>query len=89
MMKCYLKNEETAPKVIMDEEHWFNTGDMGSMNAEGYFEFWGRKDDLIFVEAGTNQPLEVYPVEVERWVNRYHKVKESAVVGVPNEKTNE
>ncbi|MCX7597905.1 MAG: AMP-binding protein, partial [Armatimonadetes bacterium] len=59
-------------------EGWFHTGDLASVDEEGYFYVHGRSKDLIIV-AGQN----VYALEVEQVIMRMESVREVAVVGVP------
>ncbi|SEK65982.1 malonyl-CoA/methylmalonyl-CoA synthetase [Roseateles sp. YR242] len=58
---------------------WFKTGDVGRADAKGYVTIVGRSKDLI-ISGGFN----VYPAEVEGWLNDLPGVAESAVVGVPH-----
>jgi malonyl-CoA/methylmalonyl-CoA synthetase len=58
---------------------WFDTGDLGSRDADGFLTLVGRKHDLI-ITNGYN----VYPQVVERVINECAGVRESAVVGVPD-----
>ncbi len=57
---------------------WFHTGDLASVDEDGFFFLHGRSKDLIIV-AGQN----VYALEVEQVIMRMEKVREVAVVGVP------
>lgn len=57
---------------------WFHTGDLASVDEDGYFYVHGRSKDLIIV-AGQN----VYALEVEQVIMRLESVREVAVVGVP------
>lgn len=59
-------------------EGWFHTGDLASVDEDGYFYVHGRSKDLIIV-AGQN----VYALEVEQVIMRMESVREVAVVGVP------
>ena len=63
---------------------WFKTGDLVEINDEGYITIVDRKKDMILV-SGFN----VFPNEVEDWVNQYPEVLESAAIGVASEKTGE
>lgn len=63
---------------------WFDTGDLGSFDANGYLTLVGRKNDLI-ITSGYN----VYPQVVERIINECPGVKECAVFGVPDERKGE
>jgi len=58
---------------------WFKTGDVGKVDARGYVTIVGRSKDLI-ISGGYN----VYPAEVEGFINEMPGVAESAVVGVPH-----
>lgn len=58
---------------------WFKTGDVGQINAEGYVTIVGRSKDLI-ITGGYN----VYPAEVESYINDLPGVDESAVIGCPH-----
>lgn len=58
---------------------WFRTGDVGMIDAQGYVVIVGRSKDLI-ISGGYN----VYPAEVESYLNALPGVAESAVVGVPH-----
>ncbi|MFT4191847.1 MAG: long-chain fatty acid--CoA ligase, partial [Comamonas sp.] len=62
----------------------FRSGDIGTMDARGYFRIVDRKKDMILV-SGFN----VYPNEVEDVVAQLPGVAECAAVGVPDEKTGE
>jgi malonyl-CoA/methylmalonyl-CoA synthetase len=58
---------------------WFRTGDVGKIDADGYVTIVGRSKDLI-ISGGYN----VYPAEVEGYINEIPGVAESALVGVPH-----
>jgi malonyl-CoA/methylmalonyl-CoA synthetase len=58
---------------------WFKTGDVGRINADGYITIVGRSKDLI-ITGGYN----VYPAEVESYINDLPGVAESAVIGCPH-----
>lgn len=63
---------------------WFRTGDIGLMDAEGFFKIVDRKKDMIKV-SGFN----VFPNEIENVVAGYPKVLEVAAIGVPDVKSGE
>ena len=58
---------------------WFRTGDVGKVDERGYVAIVGRSKDLI-ITGGYN----VYPAEVESYLNELPGVAESAVIGVPH-----
>ncbi len=69
--------EKTAEEFTSDG--FFKTGDVGGRDADGYVTIVGRSKDLI-ISGGYN----VYPAEVEGYINAMPGVAESAVVGVPD-----
>jgi malonyl-CoA/methylmalonyl-CoA synthetase len=69
--------EKTAQEFTADG--FFKTGDVGFVDAEGYVTIVGRSKDLI-ISGGYN----VYPAEIEGYINNLPGVEESAVVGVPD-----
>jgi malonyl-CoA/methylmalonyl-CoA synthetase len=73
--------EKTAEEFTADEhgQQWFKTGDVGRVDADGYVTIVGRSKDLI-ISGGYN----IYPAEIEGFINDMPGVAESAVVGVPH-----
>jgi malonyl-CoA/methylmalonyl-CoA synthetase len=69
--------EKTKEEFTADG--WFRTGDVGKVDAHGYVTIVGRSKDLI-ISGGYN----VYPAEIEGYLNELPGVAESAVVGVPH-----
>src|SRR5450759_1139609 len=69
--------EKTAEEFTADG--FFKTGDVGKIDAQGYVTIVGRSKDLI-ISGGYN----VYPAEVEGYINELPGVAESAVIGVPD-----
>ena len=67
-------HEKTASAFTPDG--WFKTGDIGLRDSAGYYQLRGRSAELI-ISGGLN----VYPLEVERVLDRHPEVLESAVVG--------
>jgi long-chain acyl-CoA synthetase len=61
------------------EEGWYNTGDIGELDAEGNLYFRGRKKEVIVTPAGMN----VYPDDLEAALRRQPQVKDCVVVGLP------
>lgn len=75
----YYKDPELTTKSF-DEEGFFHTGDLGWLDEEGYLHYEGRIKEMIKT-GGIN----VSPQEVEEILNKHPKVKESYVVGIPDE----
>ena len=82
IMKGYWqKPEETADVFMVD---WLKTGDMGTMDEDGYFRIVDRKKEMINV-SGFN----VYPNEIENVIALMEGVLEVGVIGVPDDKSSE
>jgi len=69
--------EKTKEEFTLDG--WFKTGDVGKIDTLGYITIVGRSKDLI-ISGGYN----VYPAEIEAYINDMQGVAESALVGVPH-----
>jgi long-chain acyl-CoA synthetase len=82
VMKGYWNNPAETAKVLQDG--WLRTGDIGHMDARGWFTITDRKKDMILV-SGFN----VYPNEIEGVVATLGGVLESGAVGVPDAKSGE
>jgi long-chain acyl-CoA synthetase len=78
LMKGYWGRDDATAAVMRDG--WFATGDMATVDEEGYFFIVDRKKDLI-IRGGYN----VYPREVEEVLYEHPAVREAAVVAVPDE----
>lgn len=83
VMKGYWQRPEETAKTITTEG-WLRTGDIGHMDAKGFFYIVDRKKDIILV-SGFN----VYPNEIEDVVALHPGVLEVAAIGVPDEKSGE
>ncbi len=83
VMAGYYRREEATAESI-DSEGWFSTGDYATISEDGYVSIVDRKKDMILV-SGFN----VFPNEIEDWVNRHSQVAESAAIGVADERTGE
>jgi len=81
IMREYLNKPEENKKCFFEARgmRWFRTGDMVRMDEEGYFHFVERKKDLIKYKG-----LSVYANEIEEVLYKHPKVKEAAVIGVPD-----
>src|SRR3954452_11010586 len=82
VMKGYWNKDEATEEVMRGG--WFHTGDVATMDEEGYFFIVDRKKDLI-IRGGYN----VYPREIEEAFYEHPAVREVAVVGVPHESMGE
>jgi long-chain acyl-CoA synthetase len=78
VMKGYWRRPEETAEVMTDG--WFSTGDLGRMDAEGYFSIVDRKKDMI-IRGGLN----VYPREIEEVLYEHPAVAEAAVIGIPDQ----
>ncbi|GAB3627360.1 long-chain fatty acid--CoA ligase [Pandoraea terrae] len=83
VMKGYWHRPDETAKTITPDG-WLRTGDVGNMDPQGYVRITDRKKDMIIV-SGFN----VYPNEIEGVLAMCPGVLESAVVGIPSEKTGE
>ena len=78
VMEGYLKDPAATAAAVRDG--WFHTGDMATIDAEGYLNIVDRKKDII-ISGGEN----ISSVEVENALIAHHAVYECAVVAVPDE----
>jgi fatty-acyl-CoA synthase len=83
VMRGYHDAAEVTAEAI-DADGWYHTGDLASMDAEGYVRIEGRVKDMI-IRGGEN----IYPREIEDVLFGHVAVAEAAVVGVPDEKWGE
>jgi long-chain acyl-CoA synthetase len=79
VMKGYWNKDDATREVMRGG--WFHTGDVATIDEDGYFLIVDRKKDLI-IRGGYN----VYPREVEDVLYKHPAVAEAAVVGVPDER---
>lgn len=77
VMKGYYNVPEQTQKVI-DSEGWLHTGDLATVDEEGYCRITGRLKDLI-IRGGEN----IYPREIEEFLYAHPKILDVQVVGVP------
>jgi long-chain acyl-CoA synthetase len=76
-------NKPDDNKVAI-REGWFHTGDIASMDPDGYFRIVDRKKDMIDVSG-----FKVWPREVEEILFEHPAVQEAAVVGIPDARSGE
>jgi malonyl-CoA/methylmalonyl-CoA synthetase len=73
----YWRREEATRAAFVDG--WFRTGDLADRSADGYYTLCGRRSDLI-ISGGFN----IYPREIEEFLEEQEEVAEAAVVGRPD-----
>lgn len=82
VMKEYMNHPEETAKTLRthdDGETWVYTGDLGTMDSEGFVYFKGRAKRMI-ITSGYN----VYPGQIENILDAHEKVQMSCVIGVPD-----
>ena len=79
----YLDDQEQTDEAI-DADGWLHTGDIATMNAEGYIDITDRKKDM-FIVGGFN----AYPAEIERQLTEHPEVGMASVIGIPDERLGE
>ena len=75
LMLGYYKNEEATSQII-DVNGWLHTGDLGTMDADGYVTVRGRSKNMLLTASGQN----IYPEEIESKLNNMPYVAESLIV---------
>src|SRR5207237_4924904 len=83
VMLGYWEDPERTAEAV-DADGWMHTGDLATMDAEGYVNIVGRSKDMI-IRGGEN----VYPREIEEFLYTHPDVADVAVIGVPDEKYGE
>ena len=78
LMKEYWKNPEATAEAFRGG--WFHTGDMATIDEDGFIYIMDRKNDMI-ISGGFN----IYPREVEDAIMTHPQVAEAAVIGIPDE----
>ncbi len=82
LMVCYYENQEETKNVLKDG--WLYTGDMAMQDEDGFYFLVDRKKDVI-VSGGEN----IYPVQVEAFLRNHNKIKDSAIIGLPDKRLGE
>ncbi len=82
VMKGYWGSRFKTREAIVDG--WMHTGDLATMDEEGYVKIVGRSKDMI-IRGGEN----VYPVEIENYLYRHPKIRDVQIVGIPDERYGE
>jgi HIP---CoA ligase len=83
VMRKYLDDAEATAAAI-GADGWLHTGDLGTVDADGYLRIVGRIKDM-FIVGGFN----AYPAEIENLLLRHPRVTQAAVIGVPDDRLGE
>jgi acyl-CoA synthetase (AMP-forming)/AMP-acid ligase II len=83
VMREYLDDPEATATAI-DADGWLHTGDLGTLDDDGYLRIVGRVKDM-FIVGGFN----AYPAEIENLMLRHPRIEQVAVIGVPDERLGE
>ncbi len=83
VMLGYWGDEERTHEAI-DAARWMHTGDLATIDAEGYCNIVGRIKDMV-IRGGEN----VYPREIEEFLYRHPKIQDVQVIGVPDDRYGE
>ena len=82
VMKCYYKNPEATEEILKGD--WLLTGDMAKEDEDGFIYLVDRKKDVI-ISGGEN----LYPVQIEDHLRAHEKIKDVAVIGLPDKRLGE
>ena len=82
VMDCYYKNEEATNEILKDG--WLFTGDMAKKDEDGFIYLVDRKKDVV-ISGGEN----LYPVQIEDELRKFTKIKDVAVIGLPDARLGE
>ena len=82
VMKCYYNNPKASAEVLHDG--WLYTGDMARQDEDGFYFLVDRKKDVV-ISGGEN----IYPVEIENFMAKFEKIKDVAVIGLPDHRLGE
>ena len=82
VMLCYYKNPDATADTIKDG--WLYTGDMAKLDADGFIFLVDRKKDVV-ISGGEN----LYPVQIEDFLRGFDKIKDVAVIGLPDARLGE
>ena len=82
VMQCYYKNPEATAEVLKGE--WLFTGDMARIDEDGFIYLVDRKKDVV-ISGGEN----LYPVQIEDFLRAHPKIKDVAVIGLPDPRLGE
>ncbi len=82
VMDCYYKNPEATAEILKDG--WLYTGDMAKKDEDGFIYLVDRKKDVV-ISGGEN----IYPVQIEDALRKHDKIKDVAVIGLPDARLGE
>ncbi len=82
VMDCYYKNPEATDEILKDG--WLYTGDMAKKDEDGFIYLVDRKKDVV-ISGGEN----IYPVQIEDALRKHDKIKDVAVIGLPDARLGE
>ncbi len=82
VMLEYYKNPQATAEVLKDG--WLYTGDMAKADEDGFIYLVDRKKDVV-ISGGEN----LYPVQIEDFLRNFEKIKDVAVIGVPDQRLGE
>ena len=82
VMQCYYKNPQATAEVL--KAGWLYTGDMAREDGDGFIYLVDRKKDVV-ISGGEN----LYPVQIEDFLRAHHKIKDVAVIGLPDARLGE
>ena len=77
-------DDEAKSREVIDVAGWMHTGDLGSLDDDGYCTITGRIKDIV-IRGGEN----IYPREIEEFLFRHPKIASVSVIGVPDPKYGE
>ena len=83
VMRGYWGDAKRTAEAI-DRSGWMHTGDLATIDAQGYCKIVGRVKDMV-IRGGEN----IYPREIEEYLHRHPKIQDVQVFGVPDEKYGE
>lgn len=84
LMLGYYEDEE-ATREVVSEDGWFNSGDVGYLDKDGYLYITGRSKNVIVTQNGKN----IYPEEIEGILKNYPEIKECMIYGKNQEDSKE
>ena len=82
LMTCYYKNPEATADTL--KNGWLYTGDMAKVDEDGFIYLVDRKKDVV-ISGGEN----IYPVQIEDFLRAFDKIKDVAVIGLPDARLGE